>query len=429
MTSTPTSPHALRRMAGRDLQERHRAATPLELLFDLTFVVAFATAGNEMAHMLAAGHTGAAIAGFAFAIFAITWAWINFTWFASAFDTDDWAYRLTTMVQMIGVVILALGLPAMFASLEHGQHVDNRVMVIGYVVMRVAMLTQWLRASRQSRGRRRTCLVYVASIAIAQLGWVVIAVADTSILVFAVAAAVLIGVETIGPYAAEHRDGGTPWHAHHIAERYSLLAIITLGEGVVGSVVSLAAAISANGWDLETAVLACASMGLTFAIWWIYFNIPFGELLHARRERSFGFGYGHIPLFGAIAALGAGLHTVAYYVEAQHDPEGFAWVRIGPVGAVVAVAVPVIVFLGTIFAIWSYLFRSKDLSHAVSMSIAALAIVATVALVKAGAPVAWCLILLCLAPAVIVAVFELRGHSHQAHALTEQTSVGPGKSG
>ena len=44
----------------------------------------------------------------------ISWAWINFSWFASAYDTDDWLFRLLTMVQMVGVLILALGLPAMF---------------------------------------------------------------------------------------------------------------------------------------------------------------------------------------------------------------------------------------------------------------------------------------------------------------------------
>ena len=48
------------------------------------------------------------------------WAWINFSWFASAYDTDDWVYRLTTMVQMVGVIILALGVPQMFASIDKG---------------------------------------------------------------------------------------------------------------------------------------------------------------------------------------------------------------------------------------------------------------------------------------------------------------------
>ena len=139
-------------MLGRDPGEPHRAATPLELLFDLTFVIAFGIAGNELAHFLAEGHFGAGIGGFLFAIFGIAWAWINFSWFASAYDTDDWVFRLPTMVQMVGVLIFALGLPAMFASLEHGAHVDNSVMVLGYVVMRVPMVVQWLRAARAGPG-------------------------------------------------------------------------------------------------------------------------------------------------------------------------------------------------------------------------------------------------------------------------------------
>ena len=95
-------------------------ATPLELLFDLTFVVAFGIAANEFAHMLAENHVGAGMLGFSFATFAICWAWINFAWFASAYDTDDWIYRLMTMLQMVGVIILALGFPQMYASIEHG---------------------------------------------------------------------------------------------------------------------------------------------------------------------------------------------------------------------------------------------------------------------------------------------------------------------
>src|SRR4051812_7866226 len=103
------------RMRGRDPGEVHRAATPLELLFDLTFVIAFGVAANELAHLLAEGHVGAGLLGFSFATFAIAWAWGNFSWFASAYDTDDWIFRLATLVQMVGVLIFALGLPDMFA--------------------------------------------------------------------------------------------------------------------------------------------------------------------------------------------------------------------------------------------------------------------------------------------------------------------------
>src|SRR6478735_6375667 len=153
-----TIQHRARRMSGRDPEEQHRVATPLELLFDLTFVIAFGIAANEFAHMLSENHLGAGLLGFTLAIFSVCWAWINFSWFASAYDTDDWIYRLMTMLQMVGVVIMALGFPAMFASIEHGDHVDSRVMVAGYVIMRIALVGQWLRAAKQDPSRRTACL-------------------------------------------------------------------------------------------------------------------------------------------------------------------------------------------------------------------------------------------------------------------------------
>ena len=111
-------------MAGRQPHEEHRAASSLELLFDLAFVIAFSVAGSQFAHLIAEGHYQAGLAGFSLAMFAVVWAWINFTWFASAYDTDDWLYRVTTMVQIIGVVVLSLGLPALFHSLDEGEHLD-----------------------------------------------------------------------------------------------------------------------------------------------------------------------------------------------------------------------------------------------------------------------------------------------------------------
>src|ERR1700746_697690 len=140
--------HDSRPMSGRDPHERHRVATPLELLFDLTFATSFGLAASHLADALAAGRYAAAALGFGFASFAICWAWINFSWFSSAYDTDDWIFRIVTMVQMIGVLVLAAGLPRMFASIAHSGHIDNSVMVLGYVIMRVALVFQWLRAAK-----------------------------------------------------------------------------------------------------------------------------------------------------------------------------------------------------------------------------------------------------------------------------------------
>ena len=158
------------RMGGRDPSEAHRTATPLELLFDLTFVVAFGSAANELAHFLAEGHVGTGVLGFGFSVFGIAWAWINFSWFASAYDTDDWIFRLVTMIQMVGVLVFALGLPAMFASLDAGGPMNNAVMVAGYVVMRVALVFQWLRAARQDPAHRSACRTYVTTLLVARSG-------------------------------------------------------------------------------------------------------------------------------------------------------------------------------------------------------------------------------------------------------------------
>ena len=173
--------HHRRRMSGRDPHEEHRSATPLELLYDLTFVVAFGIAADELAHYLADGHYRTGILGFCFATFAVSWAWINYSWFASAYDTDDWVMRLATMVQMLGVIVLALGLEQAFASIEEGDVLDNGVMVAGYVVMRVPMIFLWLRAARHDPPRRPAAMAYVWTISVSQVFWVVLAVVDLPI--------------------------------------------------------------------------------------------------------------------------------------------------------------------------------------------------------------------------------------------------------
>lgn len=133
------------------------------------------------------------------------------------------------MIQMVGVLILALGLPQLAASIDHGGHLDNRIVVAGYVVMRIALVAQWLRAAYEDPPRRAACLTYAGAVAVAQLGWIASIFVDTSVTVSLVIAALLALTEMSGPLVAERRMGGTPWHAHHIAERYGLLAIIALG--------------------------------------------------------------------------------------------------------------------------------------------------------------------------------------------------------
>src|SRR5437867_13385129 len=91
--SSDTLHHHTRRMGGRDPNQFHRVASRLELLFDLTFVIAFGLASSQFAHALAECHYATALIGFGFASFAISSAWINFLWFSSACGPDHWIFR------------------------------------------------------------------------------------------------------------------------------------------------------------------------------------------------------------------------------------------------------------------------------------------------------------------------------------------------
>jgi len=99
----------------------------------------------------------------------------------------------------------------MFASLERTGHLDNSVMVLGYVVMRLALVFQWLRAAKDDPARRRVCLTYAATISIAQVGWVAQIVMGLAAPNAIVLGGILVLIEMAGPM---------------VAERHSLFAII-----------------------------------------------------------------------------------------------------------------------------------------------------------------------------------------------------------
>jgi low temperature requirement protein LtrA len=213
-----------RRMVARDAEEQHRTATPLELFFDLCFVVAVSAAAGRLHHAVAAGEVGHGLVAYLMVFFAIWWAWMNFTWFASAYDTDDVFYRITTMVLITGALVLAAGVPQAF------DRMNFVVVTIGYVIMRLAMVTHWVRAAVSDPAHRRTAILFAVGVGVVQLGWVARLGAPRSPGLFAL----LVAAELAVPVIAE-RAANTTWHPEHIAERYGLFTLIVLGESVLAA--------------------------------------------------------------------------------------------------------------------------------------------------------------------------------------------------
>ncbi|MEU5981212.1 low temperature requirement protein A [Streptomyces sp. NPDC047434] len=316
-------------LTARSREESHRAATPLELFFDLCFVVAVAQAGAELVHAVAEGHAGQGIADYAMVFFAIWWAWMNFTWFASAYDNDDVLYRVVTLVQISGVLILAAGVSRAFE--EH----DFFVVWLGYLVMRLALAYQWLRAGHHAAGpaERTLCHRYAGGVALCQIGWTALlfvpeAARPWVFLVMAIA-------EMAVPVYAE-KDATTHWHPHHIAERYGLFTIIVLGETIAASTVAVKSGVSENDALGELLPIAAGGLLIVFAAWWIYFVVPAHDRLVSNRQ-GFLWGYGHYLIFASAAAIGAGIEiAVEQAVGKAH---------ISTLAASAAVTIPTALFL------------------------------------------------------------------------------------
>jgi low temperature requirement protein LtrA len=317
-------------MTGRSPDEPHRAATPLELFFDLVFVVALARAASVLHHAIAEGHASDGVTVFAMAFFGIWWAWMNFTWFASAYDTDDVSYRLLVFLQMAGALVFAAGVGEAFARQ------DFRLGVLGYVLMRVAMVAQWLRASRQDPEHRGTSRRYAAGIALVQLAWVAFLAVPLEARIPAFA--LLCVVELLVPVWAE-QTRMTSWHSHHIAERYGLFVIIVLGESVLAGSLAIEAA-SASGLTVDLAAVVVGAMLIMFSMWWIYFDGVPTTLLGSFRG-AFVWGYGHFAVLGSAAAVGAGIAVAADYTT-DHA-------ALSPLAAGMAIAVPVACYLGSLW--------------------------------------------------------------------------------
>ncbi|WP_407552279.1 low temperature requirement protein A [Streptomyces sp. Pv4-95] len=319
-------------MRARSRHEAHRSATPLELFFDLCFVVAIAQAGRQLVHGLAEGHPGHGITAYLMLFFAIWWAWMNFSWFSSAYDTDDALYRVVTLVQMAGVLILAAGVPRAFDDS------DFLVTWLGYLVMRLAMVTQWLRAAYGAEGaERRTALRYALGVSLCQVGWLTLLFLPSSAAPWAFLVMALLELSV--PTLAE-RERQTTWHPHHISERYGLFTIIVLGETVAAATVAVQTALDEND-ELGTLLpIAGGGLLLVFAAYWIYFAVPIHLHLRSNRQ-AFVWGYGHYAVYGSVAAVGAGIEV------AVEESSGAAHLSV--LAASACVTVPAALFL---FMVW-----------------------------------------------------------------------------
>lgn len=345
-------------MHPRSPDEAHRASTPLELFFDLVFVVAIALAASELHHAIVEGHIVEGIVGYISVFFAIWWAWMNFTWFASAYDTDDVPYRLAVFVKLTGALILAAGVPQGF------QEQNFTIATIGYVIMRLPMVAQWLRAAQADPPRRSSAYRYAIGIIVCQTGWVALLFVPSAWLWLGFG--ILIAAELLVPAWAE-RHANTTWHPEHIAERYGLFTIIVLGESILAASTAIQALIESGDFTNNLITTIIGGLLIVFSMWWLYFNQPTYNLFKSTRT-TFIWGYGHLPIFASAAAVGAGLGVVIDF--ATHHAE------ISATQAGLTVTIPVVIYMMGLWLLHQG-FQARGVAEKVLFPITAILILLT----------------------------------------------------
>ena len=277
-------------LKARDINEKNRTATPLELFYDLIFVVAIAHVAAAFHHDFSHNHIGHGVVSFIMVFMAIWWAWNQYTWFASSFDNSGVKFKLATHWQMVGALVIAAGVDNDFNG-------DFTVVIIGYVIIRSSGILLWLRVASDNPKLKITGRRYALGTLLCQVGWITQSFFEFSYFIFVA----LWLAEFFVPYYAESHTQ-THFHSEHIEERFGLLTIIVLGESILASTNSIISLIEHFSYDVVLVSVGC--LFTLFGIWWLYFN---NSVEHELRNKNIAFqwGYGHYIIFGSAAAVGA----------------------------------------------------------------------------------------------------------------------------
>ncbi|WP_291840000.1 low temperature requirement protein A [Limimaricola sp.] len=291
----------IRHFIARTSDEPHRVATSLELFFDLVCVVAIAAATQAYHHAVSDGHAAQSFIVFLFVILGVWWSWANFTWFSTSFDNDDSLYRLLVFVIIGGYALFAGGTAHIFETL------DTRLGIIGWVVMRIALVLLWLRAAIANPAYRRAATIYIVGLTAAQILWVTHYLllgghADEAGLFF-VAALPIYAIEVGTPLLAGRRNH-PPMHRHHMVERHGLLNIIILGE-IVFSATLYSGALHDGQTDPGILVGGIATLVIVFAMFALYFLEEDHMRAVTTGRRFVRWGYLHAIIYVGGAMVGA----------------------------------------------------------------------------------------------------------------------------
>jgi low temperature requirement protein LtrA len=278
------------------LREAERV-TPLELFFDLVFVLAV----TQCTALMADEPTWEGLAKGALVLGVLWWSWGGYAWLTSAVDPEEGSVRIAMFAAMAAFLIVSIAVPRAFENLAV-------TFAVAYGVVRLAHIALFLVASRDDPGLRTSTVGLAVSTAV---GVGLLAVASfldgtAQIGVWALA----LALDLAGPFFF----GAEGWKLvpGHFAERHALIVIVALGESIVAIGVGAETSLTAG-----VATAAAVAIALLAAMWWAYFDVDaavaarhLAATTPGRERNDMGrdaYSYMHFPMVLGIVLVALGL--------------------------------------------------------------------------------------------------------------------------
>ncbi len=299
---------------GATLREGERV-TPLELFFDLVFVLAITQCTALMAHH----PTWSGLAQGLLVLGMLWWAWTGYAWLTSVVDPEEGAVRLVIFGAMAALLLVSLCVPEAFGDL-------GLAFALIFGVVRTAHIALFMLASPDDDGLRHSVLGLAVSTLIA-VALLALASAFDGLAQGALWALALF-LDMGGPYFF----GSEGWKLMpgHFAERHGLIVIIALGESIVAIGVG-----AAHELSLGIGTAAVLGVALTAAMWWVYFDVVaivsgrrLAEAETGRAQNELArdsYSYLHLVMVAGIVLTALGLKTtIGHFDDHLHAVPAFA---------------------------------------------------------------------------------------------------------
>ena len=284
--------------------------SPLELFFDLVFVLAI----TQCTSLMAADPTWGGIGRGLVVLGLLWWTWVGYAWLTSVLDPEEGGVRLVLFMAMAALLVASLCVPGAFGDLA-------LELTVAYGVVRAAHIALFVMASRSDAGLRRSVIGLAISTGLG-VGALVAgsqAEGNARVAIWAIA----LAFDMAGPLFID--SSGWRLVAGHFAERHGLIIIVALGESIVA--IGVGAGADVDGGVILAAILG---MALAAAFWWVYFDVSaliaanrLAEVEDVRERNELArdaFSYLHLPMVASIVVVALAMKATLAHVG---DPLGW----------------------------------------------------------------------------------------------------------